>query len=91
MSQETEALTLRAALRRLPERERRVLIGRYGLDGRKDATLADRSRELGISRERVRQIQLKAIQLLKTKEYEDDRSEPEASLEREICESEQTC
>jgi RNA polymerase primary sigma factor len=64
---ETEELG--AAIGRLPERHRRVLVRRYGLDGRKRATLAELGEELGISRERVRQIQLGAEELLKTGEY----------------------
>ncbi len=48
---------LRACIRGLPERERRVLVRRYGLDDRKAATLQELARELGVSRERVRQIQ----------------------------------
>jgi RNA polymerase primary sigma factor len=46
-----------------------VLVRRYGLDGRKRATLAELSEKLGISRERVRQIQLGAEELLQTGEY----------------------
>jgi RNA polymerase primary sigma factor len=45
------------AVGRLPERQRRVLVRRYGLDGEKPATLADLSEELGVSRERIRQLQ----------------------------------
>src|SRR5688572_3108097 len=62
--QEMETEELGAAIGRLPERHRRVLVRRYGLDGRKRATLAELSEELGISRERVRQIQLGAEELL---------------------------
>src|SRR5215203_6982104 len=43
---ETEGL--QAAIERLPERHRRVLVGRYGLDGQKPATLAELSEELEI-------------------------------------------
>jgi RNA polymerase primary sigma factor len=67
--QELETEELGAAIDRLPERHRRVLVRRYGLDGSKRATLAELSEELGISRERVRQIQLGAEQLLQTGEY----------------------
>jgi RNA polymerase primary sigma factor len=42
---------------RLPERQRHVLVRRYGLDGEKPSTLADLSEELEVSRERVRQLQ----------------------------------
>jgi len=64
---ETEGL--QAAIERLPERHRRVLVGRYGLDGQKPATLAELSEELEISRERVRQIQREAERMLKNGEY----------------------
>jgi len=40
-------------------------VRRYGLDNHEPATLANLSEELDISRERVRQIQLKAEQILK--------------------------
>ena len=50
---------------RLPERERRVLVRRYGLDGEKPATLADLSEELAVSRERVRQLQREAERALR--------------------------
>ena len=66
---EMEAEELGAAIGRLPERHRRVLVRRYGLDGHKRATLAELSEELGISRERVRQIQLGAEELLQIGEY----------------------
>ena len=49
----------------LPERQRRVLVRRYGLDGEKPSTLADLSEELGISRERVRQVQREAERALR--------------------------
>jgi RNA polymerase primary sigma factor len=49
----------------LPERQRRVLVRRYGLDGEKPATLADLSEELAVSRERVRQLQREAERALR--------------------------
>jgi RNA polymerase primary sigma factor len=66
---EMESTQLRAAIEGLPERHRRVLVGRYGLDGQKPATLAELSEELEISRERVRQIQREAERMLKNSEY----------------------
>ena len=53
------------AVERLPERQRRVLVRRYGLDGEKPATLADLSEELDVSRERVRQLQREAERTLR--------------------------
>ncbi len=55
-----EKALLFEALARLPERARRVLVGRHGLAGREPATLRELSEELGVSRERIRQLQLEA-------------------------------
>jgi len=64
--QEMENAQLHEAIERLlPERAQYVLVRRYGLDNHEPATLAKLSEELDISLERVRQIQLKAEQLLK--------------------------
>jgi RNA polymerase primary sigma factor len=58
---------------RLPERRRRVLVRRYGLDGEKPATLADLGEELEVSRERVRQLQREAERALRDEgEYEQE-------------------
>jgi RNA polymerase primary sigma factor len=69
VTREMESLGLQAAIERLPERMRHVLIRRYGLDDRRKATLAELSGELGISRERVRQLQKKAEKSLETGEH----------------------
>ena len=69
VTKEMETHGLQAAVGRLPERTRYVLVRRYALDGRKEATLAELSRELGISRERVRQVQKQAEDLLKHGEH----------------------
>jgi len=65
---ELESAQLQAAIERLPERHRHILIRRYGLDGRKPGTLAELSEELEISRERVRQLQREAERMLRTGE-----------------------
>ncbi len=44
----------------MPDRERRVLVRRYGLDDREPATLTELGGELGLTRERVRQLQRNA-------------------------------
>jgi RNA polymerase primary sigma factor len=67
-SEVVEELQIRhliGAVERLPERQRRVLIRRYGLDGEKPARLADLSEELGVSPERIRQLQREAEQSLR--------------------------
>jgi RNA polymerase sigma factor (sigma-70 family) len=49
----------------LPERERKVIELRFGLVSGTGATLEEVSRVLGITRERVRQIELKAMKILR--------------------------
>jgi RNA polymerase primary sigma factor len=66
---EMEASQLGEAVDRLPERYRYVLVRRYGLDDKNPATLAELSDELEISRERARQLQLKAEQVLRRGEF----------------------
>jgi len=62
---ELETHRLMESVERVPERQRRVLVRRYGLDGEKPATLAELSEELGVSRERVRQLQREAEGVLR--------------------------
>jgi RNA polymerase primary sigma factor len=45
----------------LDERERRIIDGRFGLNGLKPMLLEDVGREFGVSRERIRQIQNAAL------------------------------
>jgi RNA polymerase primary sigma factor len=52
---------LRAALAELPERERTVLTLRYGIDGGVPTPLREIGRRLGITPERVRQIEATAL------------------------------
>jgi RNA polymerase primary sigma factor len=66
---EMETAQLGEAIERLPERNRYVLIRRYGLDEQESATLAQLSDELGVSRERIRQLQREAERMLRTGEY----------------------
>jgi RNA polymerase primary sigma factor len=63
-----EASQLGEAVDSLPERCRYVLVRRYGLDGKDPATLAELGDELELSRERVRQLQLKAVYMLNSGE-----------------------
>ncbi len=72
---ELEIRRLIEAVERLPERQRHVLVRRYGLDGEKQVTLAVLSEELDVSRERVRQLQREAERALRDEaEYEQERS-----------------
>jgi RNA polymerase primary sigma factor len=55
---------LRSALAELPPRERDVLVMRYGIDGDDPKTLEEIGRQLGLTRERVRQIELESLRRL---------------------------
>ena len=64
-----ESSELGEAVDGLPERYRYVLVRRYGLDDKDPATLAELGEELELSRERIRQLQLKAVQVLRSGEF----------------------
>ena len=57
------------AVRSLPEREARIIEMRHGLDGRETLTLREVSEELGISQERARQVEIKALRTIRTGRY----------------------
>ena len=57
-------LRLKKVLAAIPPRERMVLEHRFGLDGKEVKTLTDLGQEMGISAERVRQIQESALRRL---------------------------
>ena len=56
--------TITEALKYLDERERKIIIYRFGLYEKEPKTLEDTAKELKITRERVRQIQIKALKKL---------------------------
>jgi RNA polymerase primary sigma factor len=66
---DTASLSLRRedvelALASLPERERRVIELRYGLDGSQPCTLEEVGRAFGVTRERIRQIENNTLKKL---------------------------
>jgi len=61
-------LDLAAALGELSEREQRILSLRYGLTDGHHRTLEEVGRELGMTRERARQIEAEALRRLRTSE-----------------------
>jgi RNA polymerase sigma factor (sigma-70 family) len=69
-SAELEDVTLEQgiaqALNRLSERERFVISKRFGLGSEREHTLAEVAKELNVSLERVRQIQVRAINKMRT-------------------------
>jgi RNA polymerase primary sigma factor len=56
--------TLRQTVSELPEPERNVIRLRYGIDGEEPRPLRETGRELGLSAERVRQIESRALRRL---------------------------
>jgi len=56
---------LEESLKELPERERQILELRYGLKGKEPLTLEEIGKILGISRERVRQLEEQALERLR--------------------------
>ncbi|MBN1452730.1 MAG: sigma-70 family RNA polymerase sigma factor [Anaerolineales bacterium] len=56
---------LEAMLSELPAREGRILRLRFGLDGDKPYTLSEVGQKMGVTRERVRQLQAQAIRRLR--------------------------
>ena len=68
-----ERLDLRRRLQRLDERERAILALRFGLEGELPLTLKEVGQRLGVTREWVRKIELRAVRKL-------DGSEPCESL-----------
>jgi RNA polymerase primary sigma factor len=57
------------ALDKLTERERKIIVLRFGLNDGKFRTLEEVGREFGITRERIRQIEAKALRKLRHPTY----------------------
>jgi len=64
VSDQMEQETVTGLLERLSEREQRILALRYGLKDGKSRTLAETGERVGVSRERVRQIEKRALKKL---------------------------
>ena len=52
-------------LNQLNEKQRSVVVRRFGLYGYESATLEEVGNEIGVTRERVRQIQIEALRRLR--------------------------
>ena len=68
-----------ALLQRMNERERRVLSLRYGLEDGISRTLGETAKFFGITRERVRQIEVAAMRKLRTYLAAETAEEPQAA------------
>jgi RNA polymerase primary sigma factor len=66
----------------LDERERRIIDGRFGLNGLKPMLLEDVGREFGVSRERIRQIQNSALTKMRRALMKKDKPAPMAQTVR---------
>ena len=62
-------LQIAEALDKLSERERRIIVLRFGLEDGRFRTLEEVGREFGITRERIRQIEAKALRKLRHPSY----------------------
>jgi RNA polymerase primary sigma factor len=56
---------VKGMLGRLDDRERRIIVSRFGINGANEQTLEQLGRELGITKERVRQIESRAQEKLR--------------------------
>jgi RNA polymerase primary sigma factor len=61
---ESRRRQLQAGLDALPERKRRIIEMRYGLNDEPERSLPEIGREIGLTRERVRQLELEALKEL---------------------------
>ncbi|MDP8972712.1 MAG: RNA polymerase sigma factor RpoD/SigA [Actinomycetota bacterium] len=68
VAHELEIGRLREAVEDLPERERYVLVRRYGLDGREPVSCRRLAEKLGISRDQILKTQKAAERMLRSKE-----------------------
>jgi RNA polymerase nonessential primary-like sigma factor len=62
---QTRMTTIRRWIRRLTSRQREVIARRFGFRGHECGTLEEVGRQIGLTRERVRQIQLEALAQLR--------------------------
>lgn len=56
-------------LKGLNQKERKILIGRFGIDGSKPKTLEELGKDMGFSKERIRQIECIALKKLRGTEH----------------------
>ena len=58
-------MQIKNVLKELNSKERKIIMHRFGLDGKKPKTLEELGREMGFSKERIRQIEAIALKKLR--------------------------
>ena len=65
LEEDVDICVLRQSLRELPERERELILMRYGLEGRKELTQKEVARKMGISQSYISRLEKRIMQRLK--------------------------
>jgi len=65
LEDDVDLCVLRKALKELPEREREIVLMRYGLEGRKELTQKEVAQKMGISQSYISRLEKKIMQRLK--------------------------
>jgi RNA polymerase sporulation-specific sigma factor len=65
LEEETDKMLLRQALTELPDREREIVIMRYGLQGRKELTQKEVAEKLGISQSYISRLEKRIMQKMR--------------------------
>lgn len=66
LEESNTTIHLHKCLDQLNEKQRQIIAHRFGLRGHEEATLEEVGKEVGLTRERVRQIQVEALKQLRT-------------------------
>ena len=61
LEDDVDICLLRQAVRELPEREREIVLMRYGLDGRKELTQKEVAQKMGISQSYISRLEKKIM------------------------------
>ena len=65
LEEDVDLRVLRQALRELPEREREIILMRFGLEGRKELTQKEVAQKMGISQSYISRLEKRIMQRLK--------------------------
>ena len=65
LEEDVDLCVLRQALKELPEREREIILMRYGLEGRKELTQKEVAQKMGISQSYISRLEKRIMQRLK--------------------------